>query len=241
MAWPSVAASSHLGGRHGQAQPTQELGTKPFVLDGVGEVKAPTTDQPQGQLEDVCRWRGLQGAAPFPAHAQQRGFFLRASDGDAEVVRILLPAGPGVGDDPLEMLLDVRIAHWLAVDPVEAVGPGVGRQELDSTHTVAADGLKQLERLGRVGLEASRNPAADAVVVGQQVIELVLEKCARDRPVGRDGHGQRERPDPRRLQSGRLVRETVRAGSATLPGADALAVHPDPALVQLVSHDVSAY
>src|SRR6185369_2487650 len=75
----------NLGGIHRKAKRTEQLKAVVFVLDAVREVDS-VGEPADGGLEKVRCRSGSERLAPAPLMAKQRGFFLRAGDGDPEIL-----------------------------------------------------------------------------------------------------------------------------------------------------------
>src|SRR5687768_16619516 len=112
--------------------------------------------------------------APTALVARERGLLLGAGDRDAEQVVVgLRRARPGVGGHGAQDSGDLLVAQRLGLDAVPSDGLGVLRQQLYRADAVAADCLEQCEGVGAAGAAAPAEPLSDALVVGQQVVEVV--------------------------------------------------------------------
>lgn len=83
---------------------------------------------------------------------------------------------------------DLTFAQWLAFHTAPAFGHGVFAQKLDGADTIAPDRREQREDIGASRLEAAAQAFANALVVGQQVVEEVRDDLAANLARRRDRH-----------------------------------------------------
>ena len=79
-----------------QTELTQDLGTEPFILDGVAQIQLHVAHQSDGQFENVRGGQAAMWAEPLPVLKKQRRLFLRARQRDSEVVCITIVGVPDI-------------------------------------------------------------------------------------------------------------------------------------------------
>lgn len=139
---------------------------------------------------------------------------------------IVLPGGARRGD-AAQPLRDLRRVQGLAADLIHVGGRFVIGQQLNRADAIPAQPGQQVEGVGAGGLVALGQAAADGVVLGQEIVEIVGD----ERPlVGRIAgqEGQRKRDGARLLIHQPVVEiaETLALPGA-FPVADRDAVDPD--------------
>jgi hypothetical protein len=113
---------------------------------------------------------------------QQGRLFLGAGQRDAQVVSLVPQAAvPSCG--VLQMGLHLRVVEHVAFHPVEAQRLLALGQDLQDAGTIPAHGGQQVEGLVGLGTETGRQALADRAAVGKEVVEVVLDGWALDRPV----------------------------------------------------------
>ena len=172
-----VVEALNVARGHGQAKGGEELGAQPLVFDRCAHVGLPVAHQTEGQLEDVGGRCGAQGPAPLALVPGQRGFLLRAGNRDAEipVVRGNLAEGGGRGHRALEDARHAGFVEGLGLDAEHVLRRRIFGKKLHRTHAVAPDGLQEREGVAAVGAETGLQPGPDALAVGEQVVEVVVD------------------------------------------------------------------
>ncbi len=160
------------------------------------------------------------GDRPAPIGMQQRGFFLRARHGNAEVALFRDHAQWNIALVGREDLFQPRRIQRFIADGEIGRG-GLFWQQHHRADAVAAHFAQQVERLHRPGTIAVEDALPDARIVRQQVVEKVNYA---DR--GDSGVLQRQRPRQRIAQPARRILKEMRAVFLARQRADALAVHP---------------
>ncbi|MCY1232707.1 hypothetical protein D9M72_452140 [compost metagenome] len=172
-----VAETADGGRGHVEAEGRHQARTEPLVLHGVRHVCAHVADQPERQLEDVRGRRGAVRTVPLVADAQQRCLFLCARDRDAKVVvGIAALSKHRVARDIAQQLRHAVFRQGFTVDAVEGLWCLAGREQLHGPDAVAPDGREQV---GGFDAGRAKTPAqtfADAVAVGEEVVEVVLDR-----------------------------------------------------------------
>ncbi len=196
-----VPEGRHLGVRHGQAQRIDDSSAQPFVLHGVKHLHpAGVGNHPERQLEDMGAGRGPQRSAPLAVHLREGRFFLRTGQRYTEWRHVIAKKPMRVGWNRAQNLRDIRFCEQLALDAVPAVWRRANGQQLHSAYAVTADGFQQCEGIQRLGVEAPPDALSYAVVVRQQVVEVVRDHLALD--LQRARNGQRQGQWPRLLGLG---------------------------------------
>ena len=129
--------------------------------------------------------------APSTADLRPRSLLLRAGERDPEqIVVVSAHAERRLRRHGVQQRVNLAGGQWFAVDAIPAFRRHALGKKLDGADAVAADRLEQRERLGVLGPEAPAEALADAVVVGQQVVEPVRDDRAAD--LARAGDRQRQ-------------------------------------------------
>lgn len=173
-----------LARRYAQAILLEDLTAQPFVFNRVLHVPAKAADEAKRELEDVRARRHARGAVPLPRIERQSGFLLRAGNGDAEVVRVVVAAQSGRARDGVTQAARNRglvERFQLQGDLIRAGRRHVDWQKLDSANAIPSDCKKQIKGIPRCSVEACLQAPADQVAIREQVLEEIEHCIARER------------------------------------------------------------
>ena len=156
----------HLRARDRNIPGRQQLRTEPFVFNGGAHIRLHIAHQPQRQFENMRGGRVALRQAPLVFVPQQRGFLLRARNGEAQLLFAAMLAGErlcGV----VQHRGNIHCGEWTGADGKKPFRCFTGRQQLDGAHTVAPQLRQQIERLQALRPVAHRQPPPDVFAVRQ--------------------------------------------------------------------------
>mmetsp|Transcript_59150 Transcript_59150/g.139323 ORF Transcript_59150/g.139323 Transcript_59150/m.139323 type:complete len:208 (+) Transcript_59150:6665-7288(+) len=160
---------------------------------------------------------------------EQGRLVLRASDGDTELGFLVSRGGHATcgRHGTVQCLLDLGLVQRLGVDALHVGRGGVHGQQLQRADAITADFGEQAEGC-RVGQPKARgDAAADGLMVGQQVAEVVANgRRGEWHGVQRQRQGQRQRARLGGNKPGGVVGQLHRPAGGNAPFAHAKAVHP---------------
>ncbi|MCY1225803.1 hypothetical protein D9M72_380100 [compost metagenome] len=168
-----IPEAGDLAGSDRQAKGGDDPGAEPFVFHRGPHVGAHIAHQSHRQLEDMRGRRTALWQQPLPVPAQQRGLFLRAGDGQAQVIDGLAQPEHGLGRGLVQQGGDLRLRERAALDALQCRGRFLRRQHLEGAGAVAAEPGQQREGVGPASLVPGRDAPPDGIAVGQQVVEIV--------------------------------------------------------------------
>lgn len=207
---PTLTEGGDLGLGDFKAKRFEKFEAVVLVVDAVGHVDRPERgrDLAKLRLEDMRGQSGAHWLQPLAFLVQQRGLLLDARNGDPELL-ILVDAKRSHGK-ACQHGLDFIVIHWPSLGTWRSVTWAAAWQELHGAHAVAPDHFQQAEVVCALRTHALGDPATDAWIVGEQVIE----DCCHDRRCTRllaaATTGRSRRPGPTHARSHRSGRRSRR-------------------------------
>jgi hypothetical protein len=126
---------------------------------------------------------------------EQRGFLLRAGEGNSKITLVFLSEHSRRRQTSSDQFFNAAIAQWLGFNSVKSSRRFTLRQELNRSDAIAADLLQEIERVGGVSRELRADPAADGSGVREEVVKVVLHLRTADRLIaGRERERERKGP-----------------------------------------------
>ncbi|CCJ78257.1 hypothetical protein BN135_3321 [Cronobacter muytjensii 530] len=215
----------HLRARDRNAVRVQQHRAEPFVFNGGAHIRLHVAHQPQGELENMRGGRIALRQAPLPVVPQQRGFLLRAGDGEPQFLVATVLTGKrrsGVA----QHRGDIHCRERPRANGIQPFRRFTVAQQLDCPDAVAPELRQQIERFQALRPVARRQTPPDAFAVRQQVIEVIAYPRAAHIRAGRERQRQRERPALRVMDPVRKVVQPVLA-VMFIPVTDRDTVHPE--------------
>ncbi|CCK17516.1 hypothetical protein BN136_3526 [Cronobacter universalis NCTC 9529] len=167
----------HLRARDRNIPGFQQLRAEPFVFNRGAHVRLHIAHQPQRQFENMRGGRIALRQAPLAFVPQQRGFLLRARNGEPQLLFPAMLAGKGLCG-VAQHRGNIHCGEWPGANGKEPFRRFTGRQQLNGADAVASQLRQQIERLQALRPVAHRQPPPDVFTVRQQVVEVIAHPRA---------------------------------------------------------------